>query len=118
MSAFAKGAIASKKEESPELLHPIDISGYDRIWLGCPTWAFTYAAPLNSVLQTNDFSGKEVVFFNTNGGNLGKVFDKIREKLPNTKFIELKSFQGKKIKGNSQEVISWAQSISEKGEEA
>ncbi len=116
VSAFAKGAIASKKEECPELAHPIDISDYDRIWLGCPTWAFTYAAPLNSVLQSNDFSGKEVVFFNTNGGNLGKVFDRIQEKLPTATFLDFKSFKGKKINGNATEVIDWADSLANKGE--
>ncbi len=110
-SAFSKGVMASRKGEGPELKEPVDISGYDRIWLGAPAWGFTYAAPLNSVIDTNDFTGKQVVFFNTNGRGIGKAADKLKAKLADAKVIATVGFNGKKILSDTEKVLDWVQSV-------
>lgn len=61
----------------PEI-KPIDISQYDEIILGTPVWWYTYATPLNTFIKNNDFTGKTIVPFITNGGWLGHTLEDIK----------------------------------------
>lgn len=51
-----------------------DLSNYDRIILGTPTWWYTMAPAVKTFLSSNDLSGKNVVLFQTHGGWSGHVF--------------------------------------------
>ena len=52
----------------------IDVSRYDRIFIGYPVWWYTAPTIINSFLETYDFSGKEIVLWATSGGSgLGKA---------------------------------------------
>ncbi len=46
----------------------VDISDYDRLIIGTPTWWYTYAPAVRTFLNQNDFAGKTVVPFQTHGG--------------------------------------------------
>ena len=57
-----------EKGETPTI-NPIvaNIADYDAIFLGYPVWFGTYATPIASLLDSVDFSGKNVVLFCTFG---------------------------------------------------
>ena len=52
---------------------PVNIADYDVIAIGTPTWWYTMAPAVLTFLTTNDFSGKTVIPFMTNGGWPGHV---------------------------------------------
>ena len=58
----------------PEL-KPIsaDLSQYDTIILGTPVWWYTFAPAMRTLLAHQDFSGKVIYPFATNGGWLGHM---------------------------------------------
>lgn len=45
-----------------------DLSRYDEILLGTPTWWYTMAPAVRTFLTQNDLAGKNVVLFQTHGG--------------------------------------------------
>lgn len=58
----------------PPLAEQTDLSTYDAILLGTPNWFNTVAPPVATFLAENDFSGKTIVPFVTNGGGgLGHI---------------------------------------------
>ncbi len=56
-------------------LKPLDvnIADYDVIAVGTPTWWYTMAPAVRTFLHENDFNGKTVIPFMTNGGWPGHV---------------------------------------------
>ena len=46
----------------------VNLSDYDVIAIGTPTWWYTLAPAVLTFLTTNDFTGKTVIPFMTNGG--------------------------------------------------
>lgn len=52
---------------------PYDIKNYDVIAVGTPTWWYTMAPAVLTFLNSQDWSGKTVVPFMTNGGWPGHV---------------------------------------------
>ena len=65
------------KSSRPEIIKgDIDVSGYDRILLGCPVWWYTAPTIVNTFLEAYDFGGKEIIIWATSGGSgLGKAKD-------------------------------------------
>jgi flavodoxin len=58
-----------------------DISTYDTVFLGAPTWDMQLPPPMKSFLAAYNLSGKTVIPFNTNGGyGVGSSFDDIKER--------------------------------------
>ena len=55
----------------------INMSDYDTIVLGTPVWWYTYAPAVKTFLDENDFSGKTVYAFATNGGWIGHTFNDV-----------------------------------------
>ena len=65
------------------------ISDYDVIFLGYPIWFGTYANPIVSLVNSNDFAGKTVVPFCTFGsGGLNTSSDALKKALPKAKIME------------------------------
>lgn len=58
-----------------------DLSKYDILIVGTPTWWYTMAPAVRTFLEDNDFSGKTVVPYMTNGGWPGSVIDDMRKVL-------------------------------------
>ena len=56
-----------------------DMADYDVIAVGTPTWWYTMAPAVKTLLSENDLSGKTVVPLMTNGGWPGSVIDDIED---------------------------------------
>jgi len=54
---------------------PIDIGGYDCIIIGSPTWWYTIAPAVRSFVRSQNWQGKLVIPFTTNGGWPGEALD-------------------------------------------
>ena len=69
-------------------LKPIDvnISDYDVVAVGTPTWWYTMAPAVKTFLHQNDLTGKIVVPFMTNGGWPGHVIKDIKKACPGAEF--------------------------------
>lgn len=52
----------------------IDLSGYDRVYLGSPIWLYSPAPPIWQFVQTNRFDGQEVTLFNTYNSEFGQNY--------------------------------------------
>ena len=84
---------SGRERESGQMpaLRPLkkQIADYDLIFLGYPIWFGTYALPINSLLNGQDFAGKRIVPFCTFGsGGLNTSADALRKALPKAKILE------------------------------
>ncbi len=83
-----------------------DLSQYDVIFLGYPVWFGTYAPPVKSFLEANNFlAGKKVVPFCTygTGGRVSSVA-KLAEVCPDAKIIDSYGLRGNRIDQAADEV--------------
>ncbi len=65
------------------------VADYDIIFLGYPIWFGTYANPIITLVQEQDFAGKRIVPFCTFGsGGLNTSSDALRKDLPKAKIEE------------------------------
>ena len=65
------------------------VADYDIIFLGYPIWFGTYANPIITLVQEQDFAGKRIVPFCTFGsGGLNTSSDALRKALPKAKIEE------------------------------
>lgn len=58
-------------------LKPVDINldQYDTIILGTPVWWYTFAPAMHTFLKSQNWKGKTVYSFATNGGWIGHTFE-------------------------------------------
>ena len=81
------------QEKSYPTLEKIpDLANYHTIFVGGPVWWHTMAAPLYSLLNHIDFSGKRVVPFSTQGSNYGTFFTDFAAHAKNANILEGESF--------------------------
>lgn len=52
----------------------VNLKDYDTVILGTPVWWYTFAPAVKTFLNNNDFSGKTIYTFATNGGWIGHTF--------------------------------------------
>ena len=79
----------------PPLKSKVDISEYDTIFLGFPTWGMQLPPPMKSFLHENNLSGKTVIPFNTHGGyGLGNSFEMVKEFCPYSNVLKGFSLEG------------------------
>lgn len=103
-------------KEQPKLLNKwIDISIYDRVFIGTPVWAGTYAAPFNTFFNQHKLKNKEVALFACHGGGgADKCLNNFKKELVNNKIIGQIEFIDplKKNKDeNVQQTINWIKSL-------
>lgn len=66
-----------------------DLSGYDAVLLGTPNWFNNVAPPVATFLAENDFEGKPIALFCTNGGGgLGHIPSDIKAQCKNAKLLD------------------------------
>lgn len=63
----------------------VNLSKYDKIIIGTPTWWYRPAPVVRAFLKNYDLSGKVIIPFSTNAGWLGKTFKEIEKLCPNSK---------------------------------
>ena len=61
---------------------PINVADYDVIAVGTPTWWYTMAPAVKTFLHGQNFAGKTVVPFMTNGGWPGRVIKDMKAASP------------------------------------
>ena len=86
-----------KRDIRPELDDSvIDLSGYDRIFLGFPIWWYVAPTLINTFLEAHDFAGKTIVLFATSGGSgFGKTVDGLKPSVDaSATMIEGRLFNG------------------------
>lgn len=57
----------------------VNLEEYDTIILGTPVWWYTFAPAVKTFLEQNDFSGKKIYTFATNGGWIGNTFKDVEK---------------------------------------
>ena len=109
----------------PPLKTKMDISNYEVVFVGFPTWGMQLPPPMKTFLSENDLSGKTVIPFNTNAGyGIGSSFDTVKELCPESEILEgfstkggierdgvLFVMEGEKEIEVRQEVNSWLEEI-------
>lgn len=94
----------------------VDLSGYDTVAIGSPTWWYTIAPPMSTFLEANDFAGKTVMPFATNGGWPGHALEDIEKACKGADFapglaVQFDSTGGSKLVSSQDEIRSWIQTV-------
>ena len=101
----------------PELkVSHVDLSRYKRFIIGTPTWSYSMAPAMRTFLTANDWTGKIVVPFITNGGSPGHAIDDMKEICRGAVFEKEKAIQFDSIQLNEQvtsdeEIENWISSL-------
>ena len=90
--AIMKGGFQAMIGHKSQLLDwDKSLDGFDRVVIGSPVWNGRFSAPVNTVLSSLDFTGKEVVFLlYAGGGTAPKAEKRIRKEYPNASILILK----------------------------
>ena len=99
-------------------LKPLDvnIADYDVIAVGTPTWWYTMAPAVLSFLSAQDWHGKTVVPFMTNGGWPGHVIKDMKKACAGASFaceqeVKFDSEGGDRLETPESTLNAWAQSV-------
>ena len=101
------------EDRRPPIAEPIDVSGYDRVFLGYPMWWYTFPMIIYTLFDTVDFSGKTIVPFNTHMGSFdGGTYDTIRQLAPKATVLEgLPVEMSEAERGQSERIASWLKTL-------
>lgn len=113
--------VPGKAERKPEAGNSIDgcmLDGYDVIAVGTPTWWYTMAPAVRTFLYQNDFSGKTVVPFMTNGGWPGHVIKDMQKACKGATTccsmqVQFDSTGGSQLQTSTAEIESWIKEVKE-----
>jgi flavodoxin len=85
---YLRAKLDLSNNKYPELeTTSFDFSMYDVIFVGSPVWWYTVSLPVLSFLSGNDFGGKTVVPFCTQGGKSGEFFQRFAREAGNAKLV-------------------------------
>ena len=87
---FLWGGKSAVMGESPELVpYEFRSEDYDRIIIGTPVWASTFAPPIRTFINENpEISGKQIVVFTCfSGGGADKAIEKMKKYIGVEKFL-------------------------------
>ena len=103
-------------KEKPKLLNKyIDISIYDKIFIGTPIWAGTYEVPFNTFFNEYKIKNKEIgLFVYHEGGRSNKCYNNLKKQLKGNKIIgEIEYIEP--LKNNKEEninkTINWIKNL-------
>ena len=84
------------KECRPRIVNKVNnISEYDKVIIGFPVWWYTAPRIINTFIEENDLSGKEVYVFVTSGSSsFGGSLKDLKEKYDNVNFVKGIRFTG------------------------
>ena len=88
------------KNSRPKINNKINnLDNYNIILIGFPVWWYTAPTIINTFIEENDFSGKDIYIFVTSGGSgYQGSFNDLKNKYKNLNFIK-----GIRFKGNETE---------------
>ena len=92
------------------------VADYDVVAVGTPTWWYTMAPAVKTFLHSQNFSGKTVVPFMTNGGWSGHVIRDMKDFCPGAAFacemqVRFDSNGGDHLETPEADIAAWAQSV-------
>ena len=104
--------VATRKSKRPEIVDKeLDLTGYDKIFLGFPIWGWAAPSIVNSFLEKHDFSGKTIVVFATSGGttNLDGSVKSLKVSVSDTAVLK----EGRVLNGEwtKEELADWAKGV-------
>ena len=88
---YLKASVDALRENKTQIKpETVDLTDYDLVYLGSPTWAGKPAPAIITLIDQCNFQGKDVVLFTTMGSSGGnKVIERMREKIePRGGFIK------------------------------
>lgn len=93
----------------------VDLSQYDEIIIGTPTWWYRPAPAIRTFLTQNDLSGKTIKAFATNAGWLGRTLKEIKTLCPDSNVgegmnIVFQSYSDKLVT-KEQEIDNWINTL-------
>ena len=96
----------------------VNLADYEVIAIGTPTWWYTMAPAVLTFLTENDFSGKTIIPFMTNGGWPGHAIKDMKENCKNAKFmhemqIQFDSMGKDHLETPESAIIEWIEQIKE-----
>ena len=94
----------------------VNIADYDVIAIGTPTWWYTMAPAVKTFLHEEDFSGKTVIPFMTNGGWPGHVIEDMKNACTGAKVIcdmevQFDSTGGSRLETPEKEIDAWIEKV-------
>lgn len=94
----------------------VDISDYDVIAVGTPTWWYTMAPAVLTFLHGQDFTGKKVVPFMTNGGWPGHVIKDMKAACKGAEVtcemqVQFDSTGGDRLETSEKQIEQWIQKV-------
>ena len=94
----------------------VNIQDYDVIAVGTPTWWYTMAPAVKTFLNNEDWNGKKVILFMTNGGWPGHVIKDMKKACKGASFcdemeIQFDSTGGARQETSQTDVDSWIANI-------
>ena len=94
----------------------VDISDYDVIAVGTPTWWYTMAPAVLTFLHGQDFTGKTVVPFMTNGGWPGHVIKDMKAACKGAEVtcemqVQFDSTGGDRLETSEKQIAQWIQKV-------
>lgn len=103
----------AKKELDANFYPPLkvsvgDISAYDVVFVGSPSWWGTFASPVRGFLAQHDFSGKKMIPFITHeGSGMGKSVSDLKSLCPGVTILEGCAVRGGNVTGAYAEISQW-----------
>ena len=96
----------SDKSFRPEIKNNVDnLNNYDTIIIGFPVWWYTAPTIINTFIENNDLSGKNIYVFVTSGSSsVDGSFNDLMNTYTNLNFISGKRFNGSET---SEDIKSW-----------
>ncbi len=77
----------------PNIKNKIDLTGYDKIYLGYPIWWYKAPRIINTFLESYDFKNKKVYLFATSGGSsIDNSYLELTKLYSNINFLKIKVF--------------------------
>lgn len=106
----------NRKFQPPIKSIGVKIKDYDVIAIGTPTWWYTMAPAVLTFLKGQDFTGKTVIPFMTNGGWPGHVIKDMEKACKGANFahameIQFDSNGGDRLETPEHEIEAWIEKI-------
>lgn len=95
---------------------PVSVRNYDIIAIGTPTWWYTMAPAVLSFIKSQDFDGKIVIPFMTNGGWPGHVIKDIEKECRGADFVyameaKFDSKGGSHMETSEADINAWTENV-------
>ena len=93
-----------------------NISDYDVVAIGTPTWWYTMAPAMLTFLKSQNWNGKTVIPFMTHGGWPGHVIKDIKVNCNGAEFTDTMQIQfdsqgGPELKTKESDIAAWMESV-------